>query len=126
MNQPNVAGNILELTELTKRFGGLVAVDSVSLSIKRGEVFALIGPNGAGKTTLFNSVTGLFQPTSGRVVIDGQEITGSKPHEVARKGIARTFQNIRLFNNLSALENVMIGRHVRTRAGVFGDRKSVV
>src|SRR5207248_11524168 len=82
--------SILELTELTKRFGGLLAVDSVSLQIKRGEVFALIGPNGAGKTTIFNSVTGMFRPTSGRVVFDGRVITGSKPHEVARLGIART------------------------------------
>src|SRR5256884_9882230 len=90
--------NILELTNLTKRFGGLVAVDNVSLHIKRGEVFALIGPNGAGKTTLFNNVTGLFQPTAGRVVFDGRDITGSKPHQVARLGIARTFPNIRLFD----------------------------
>ena len=118
MRQPG-AGNILELTELTKRFGGLVAVDSVSLSIKRGEVFALIGPNGAGKTTLFNSVTGLFQPTSGTVVFDGQEITGSKPHEVARKGIARTFQNIRLFDYMTALDNVMVGHHVRMKSKLW-------
>jgi len=83
------ADNILELTDLTKRFGGLVAVDNVSLSIKRGEVFALIGPNGAGKTTLFNNVTGLFQPTSGRVVFDGRDITGFKPHQVARRGNAK-------------------------------------
>ena len=118
MRQPG-AGNILELTELTKRFGGLVAVDNVSLSIKRGEVFALIGPNGAGKTTLFNSVTGLFQPTSGTVVFDGQEITGSKPHEVARKGIARTFQNIRLFDYMTALDNVMVGHHVRMKSKLW-------
>jgi branched-chain amino acid transport system ATP-binding protein len=114
--QPAGADNILELTEVTKRFGGLVAVDSVSLSIKRGEVFALIGPNGAGKTTLFNNVTGLFQPTSGRVVFDGRNITGSKPHEVARWGIARTFQNIRLFDYMSCLDNVRVGRHVRMKA----------
>jgi branched-chain amino acid transport system ATP-binding protein len=111
--------NILELTDLTKRFGGLVAVDGVSLSIKRGEVFALIGPNGAGKTTLFNTVTGLFQPTSGKVVFDGKEITGSKPHEVARFGIARTFQNIRLFDFMTALDNVRVGRHVRMRSKVW-------
>jgi branched-chain amino acid transport system ATP-binding protein len=111
--------NILELTDLTKRFGGLVAVDGVSLSIKRGEVFALIGPNGAGKTTLFNTVTGLFQPTSGKVVFDGKEITGSKPHEVARLGIARTFQNIRLFDFMTALDNVRVGRHVRMRSKVW-------
>jgi len=117
------ADNILELTNLTKRFGGLVAVDNVSLHIKRGEVFALIGPNGAGKTTLFNNVTGLFQPTSGRVVFDGRfdgrDITGSKPHQVARWGIARTFQNIRLFDYMSCLDNVRVGRHVRMKAKVW-------
>jgi branched-chain amino acid transport system ATP-binding protein len=111
--------NILELTELTKRFGGLVAVDGVSLKIKRGEVFALIGPNGAGKTTLFNSVTGLFAPTSGTVVFDGKEITGSKPHQVARLGIARTFQNIRLFDFMTALDNVRVGHHVRMKARMW-------
>jgi branched-chain amino acid transport system ATP-binding protein len=117
--QPAVTENILELTDLTKRFGGLLAVDKVSLHIKRGEVFALIGPNGAGKTTLFNNVTGLFQPTSGRVVFDGRDITGSKPHEVARWGIARTFQNIRLFDYMSCLDNVRVGRHVRMRAKLW-------
>jgi branched-chain amino acid transport system ATP-binding protein len=111
--------NILELTNLTKRFGGLVAVDNVSLHIKRGEVFALIGPNGAGKTTLFNNVTGLFQPTSGRVVFDGRDITGFRPHEVARLGIARTFQNIRLFDFMTSLDNVRVGRHVRMRAKLW-------
>ena len=111
--------NILELTDLTKRFGGLVAVDSVSLHIRRGEVFALIGPNGAGKTTLFNSVTGLFQPTSGRVVFDGKEITGSKPHEVAKQGIARTFQNIRLFDYMTAMDNVRVGHHVRMKSRLW-------
>ena len=112
-------GNILELTGLTKRFGGLVAVDNVSFSIKRGEVFALIGPNGAGKTTLFNNVTGLYQPTAGRVVFDGRDITGFKPHQVARWGIARTFQNIRLFDYMSCLDNVRVGRHVRMKAKVW-------
>jgi branched-chain amino acid transport system ATP-binding protein len=117
--QPAVTENILELTNLTKRFGGLLAVDNVSLHIKRGEVFALIGPNGAGKTTLFNNVTGLFQPTSGRVVFDGRNITGSKPHEVARLGIARTFQNIRLFSYMSCIDNVRVGRHVRMRSKLW-------
>jgi branched-chain amino acid transport system ATP-binding protein len=112
-------GNILELTGLTKRFGGLVAVDNVSFSIKRGEVFALIGPNGAGKTTLFNNVTGLYQPTAGRVVFNGRDITGFKPHQVARYGIARTFQNIRLFDYMSCLDNVRVGRHVRMKAKVW-------
>jgi len=111
--------HILELTNLTKRFGGLVAVDNVSFSIKRGEVFALIGPNGAGKTTLFNNVTGLYTPTAGRVVFDGRDITGYKPHQVARYGIARTFQNIRLFDFMSCLDNVRVGRHVRMKAKVW-------
>ena len=119
ISQPNTSENILELTNLTKRFGGLVAVDGVSLEIRRGEVFALIGPNGAGKTTLFNSVTGLFQPTSGKVVFDGREITGSKPHEVAKLGIARTFQNIRLFDFMTALDNVRVGHHVRMKAALW-------
>ena len=119
MSERAATENILELTELTKRFGGLVAVDGVSLLIKRGEVFALIGPNGAGKTTLFNSVTGLFAPTSGKVVFDGKEITGSKPHQVAKQGIARTFQNIRLFDFMTALDNVRVGHHVRMKARVW-------
>src|SRR5947207_6490020 len=114
--------DILQLTDLTKRFGGLVAVDKVSLHIKRGEVFALIGPNGAGKTTLFNNVTGLFQPTSGSVVFDGRDITGSRPHEVAKLGIARTFQNIRLFDFMTCLDNVRVGRHVRMKSTVFDSR----
>jgi len=113
------ADNILELTNLTKRFGGLVAVDDVSLHIKRGEVFALIGPNGAGKTTLFNNVTGLYQPTSGRVMFDGRDITGFKPHQVARYGIARTFQNIRLFDYMSCLDNVRVGRRSKVWDSLF-------
>jgi branched-chain amino acid transport system ATP-binding protein len=119
IDNPGGTDNILELTNLTKRFGGLVAVDGVSLEIRRGEVFALIGPNGAGKTTLFNSVTGLFQPTSGKVVFDGREITGSKPHQVARLGIARTFQNIRLFDFMTAMDNVRVGHHVRMKAALW-------
>src|SRR4029077_19631208 len=111
--------NGLARTNLTKRFGGLVAVDNVSLHIKRGEVFALIGPNGAGKTTLFNNVTGLFQPTAGRVIFDGRDITGSKPHQVAKLGIARTFQNIRLFDYMTCIDNVRVGRHVRMQAKLW-------
>ena len=112
-------GNILEVTNLTKRFGGLVAVDNVSLHIERGEIFALIGPNGAGKTTLFNNITGLFSPTAGRVVFDGRDITGFKPHQVARYGIARTFQNIRLFDYMTCIDNVRVGRHVRMHAKLW-------
>ncbi|HEY5896840.1 MAG TPA: ABC transporter ATP-binding protein [Burkholderiales bacterium] len=111
---------LLEVRDAGKRFGGVHALDAVSFSIAPGEIFGLIGPNGAGKTTLFNVLTGVYAPDSGAFVFDGRTVTGLRPHEIAAAGIARTFQNIRLFANLSALENVMIGRHVRTRAGVIG------
>jgi branched-chain amino acid transport system ATP-binding protein len=111
---------LLEAKGLSKRFGGVQALQGVSFSIARGEIYGLIGPNGAGKTTLFNLLTGIYAPDSGGFAFDGRSLAGLKPHEVARAGIARTFQNIRLFANLSALENVMIGRHCRTRAGVLG------
>jgi len=103
-----------------KRFGGLQALSGVSFAIRRGEIYGLIGPNGAGKTTLFNLLTGIYAADSGGFEFDGAPLDGLAPHQVAARGIARTFQNIRLFANLSALENVMIGRHVRTRAGVIG------
>jgi len=105
---------------VSKRFGGVAALSDVSFSISRGEIYGLIGPNGAGKTTLFNVLTGIYAPDAGDFTFDGHPLAGLKPHEVTARGIARTFQNIRLFANLSALENVMIGRHVRTRAGVVG------
>ncbi|MFZ5512090.1 MAG: ABC transporter ATP-binding protein [Pseudomonadota bacterium] len=111
---------LLETRGISKRFGGVQALADVSFGIRRGEIFGLIGPNGAGKTSLFNVLTGLYVPDSGEVIFDGQSLKGLKPNEVAERGIARTFQNLRLFGNLSALENVMIGRHVRTHAGVFG------
>jgi len=120
---------LLQAERITKRFGGVQALSEVSFSIRSGEIFGLIGPNGAGKTTLFNVLTGLYAPDAGAFLFGGRDLTGLKPHEVAAAGIARTFQNIRLFANLSALENVMIGRHVRTHAGVFGavlrDRKTL-
>ncbi|MGA8005475.1 MAG: ABC transporter ATP-binding protein [Burkholderiales bacterium] len=103
-----------------KRFGGVQALSDVSFAIRRGEIYGLIGPNGAGKTTLFNVLTRIYEPDEGEFDFDGAPLAGLKPHLVAERGIARTFQNIRLFANLSALENVMIGRHVRTRAGVVG------
>jgi branched-chain amino acid transport system ATP-binding protein len=109
----------LEVNRLTRRFGGVTAVDGVSFAVNRGEVFGVIGPNGAGKTTLFNLVTGITPPTSGTLLHDGTDITAARPHQVARRGIARTFQNIRLFTELSALENVMIGRHCHTHSGLF-------
>ena len=110
---------ILRIENVTKRFGGLVAVDDVSFDVKRGEVFALIGPNGAGKTTLFNSITGIFPPTDGRVVFEGRDIAGAKPHQAAALGIARTFQNIRLFEYMSAVDNVRVGQHCRTKSKLW-------
>jgi branched-chain amino acid transport system ATP-binding protein len=112
-------GYILRLHNVTRRFGGLVAVDDVTFDVRRGEVFALIGPNGAGKTTLFNGITGLIPPSSGVVEFAGRDITGRRPHEVAGAGIARTFQNIRLFDYMSALDNVRVGQHCRMRAKVW-------
>jgi branched-chain amino acid transport system ATP-binding protein len=111
---------LLEVVGAAKRFGGLQALDNVSFSIARREIYGLIGPNGAGKTTLFNLLTGVYVPDAGSFRFQGRELARRPPHEIAAAGIARTFQNIRLFANLSALENVMIGRHVRTHAGVFG------
>ena len=111
---------LLDARKLTRRFGGVQALTDVSFAIDRGAIYGLIGPNGAGKTTLFNLLTGIYAPDGGGFVFDGASLAGLKAHEVAARGIARTFQNIRLFANLSALENVMIGRHVRTRTGVVG------
>ena len=111
---------ILSMRGVSKRFGGLQALSDVSLTIERGDIYGVIGPNGAGKTTLFNVLTGLYQPDEGDFDFDGKPLRVEKPHQVAARGIARTFQNIRLFHNMTALENVMVGRHVRTRAGVFG------
>ena len=111
---------LLEASGVGKRFGGVQALSGVSFSIATGDIYGLIGPNGAGKTTLFNLLTGIYPPDRGSFLFTGKNITGLKPDQIAKAGIARTFQNIRLFANLSALENVMIGRHVRTRAGVVG------
>ncbi|MDK2123815.1 ABC transporter ATP-binding protein [Parachitinimonas caeni] len=111
---------LLEIQGIHKRFGGLHALNDVSLSIKRGEIYGLIGPNGAGKTTLFNVLTGLYQPDEGKFTFNGKDLFRQKPHVVVGSGIARTFQNIRLFANMTAKENVMVGRHVRSGAGVFG------
>ena len=111
---------LLRANGVGKSFGGVQALADVSFTINHGEIYGLIGPNGAGKTSLFNVLTGIYTPDRGEFIFEGLPLTGLKPHEVAARGIARTFQNIRLFGNLSALENVMIGRHVRTRAGVWG------
>ncbi|HKU70483.1 MAG TPA: ABC transporter ATP-binding protein [Burkholderiales bacterium] len=111
---------LLAASGISKRFGGLQALTDVSVSVARGEIFGLIGPNGAGKTTLFNVLTGVYPPDAGEFSFAGTRLSGAKPHRVAAAGIARTFQNIRLFANMSALENVMVGRHVRTGCGVAG------
>ncbi|PJF35179.1 MAG: high-affinity branched-chain amino acid ABC transporter ATP-binding protein LivG [Candidatus Thermofonsia Clade 1 bacterium] len=110
---------VLEVRHITRRFGGLYAVDNVSFAVQRGEIFGLIGPNGAGKTTLFNVITGMTPPTHGELFYEGINITNKRPHEIAMLGVARTFQNIRLFGTLTALENVMIARHIHTKSGVL-------
>lgn len=114
---PSSAPPLLEMSKLTKSFGGLMAVDHVSGIVRRGEIKGIIGPNGAGKTTVFNLISGVYQPTSGDICFDGQSIVGLKPHQIATRGLARTFQNVRLFDTMTVLENVMIGRHIRTHAG---------
>ena len=112
--------NILEARSVTKQFGGLTAVNDVSFSIPRRSIVSLIGPNGAGKTTFFNILTGLYKPTLGRVSFDDVNITAGRPDKIMALGMARTFQNIRLFGTMSALENVMVGQHARMKAGLFG------
>lgn len=111
---------LLSIENVTKRFGGLAALENVSLSVQAGEIYGLIGPNGAGKTTLFNCMTGLYTVTSGSVRLDGVPVQTRKPHEIVKLGFARTFQNIRLFANMTVLENVMVGRHARSQANVLG------
>ena len=111
---------ILEVRDVSKRFGGLQALSDVNLHIEQGQVYGLIGPNGAGKTTFFNVITGLYTPDSGSFELAGQRYEPTAVHKVAQAGIARTFQNIRLFAEMTALENVMVGRHVRTHSGVLG------
>ena len=115
-----MAAVLLEAKAVAKHFGGVKALRDVSLTIRQGEIYGLIGPNGAGKTTFFNCMTGLYIPDGGAFVFDGAPLTADAPHKAAERGIARTFQNIRLFANMTALENVMVGRHVRTAAGVLG------
>jgi branched-chain amino acid transport system ATP-binding protein len=109
----------LEVTNLTKRFGGLTAVGNVDMHIDDNEIIGLIGPNGAGKTTFFNMLTGMYVPTEGKVVYKGKDITGLKPFKITDIGLARTFQNIRLFKSMTVLENVMVGMHIRNKSSVF-------
>jgi branched-chain amino acid transport system ATP-binding protein len=112
-------GDILVAEKVRKEFGGLVATDDVDFTIPREKVVSLIGPNGAGKTTFFNMLTGVYKPTSGRIVFDGEDVTGKPPHAITEKGIGRTFQNIRLFQNMTALENVLVGMHCRLKGGIL-------
>lgn len=111
---------LLNASHVTKRFGGLTAVDKVDLVIEEGMIASLIGPNGAGKTTFFNCITGFYRPEEGEITFNGQSLVGLRPDVITASGIARTFQNIRLFNNMTALENVMVGQHSRMKAGLFG------
>ncbi len=110
---------LLEVTRLRKEFGGLVAVDDVDFQIEERAISSLIGPNGAGKTTFFNMLTGVYKPTAGRIVFDGADVTGKPPHAVTERGVGRTFQNIRLFQNMTSLENVLVGMHSRLKGNVF-------
>jgi len=112
---------LLDLTGVTKVFGGLTAVDGVTIQVNKGEIFSIIGPNGAGKTTVFNLITGIYKPDRGTMIFNGQSISGLSPDRVLRRGITRTFQNIRLFNNMSVLENIMVGQHTK----IPGDLPSV-
>jgi len=110
---------VLETDKLTKKFGGLIAVNNFDLKVSQGEISSLIGPNGAGKTTVFNVVTGIYKADGGKVLFKGEDLAGKKPHQIIKKGIARTFQNIRLFSNMTCLENVMAGQHCRSREGTW-------
>jgi branched-chain amino acid transport system ATP-binding protein len=113
-------GSVLSTERVTKAFGGLVAVSDISIAVAPRSIVSIIGPNGAGKTTFFNMLTGLYKPTAGRINFDGRDVTGKRPDIITSMGVARTFQNIRLFSTMSALENVMVGEHSRMRAGLFG------
>ncbi len=115
-----VTGNLLVAEKVRKEFGGLVATDDVDFTIPLGSIVALIGPNGAGKTTFFNQITGVYVPTSGSILFDGIEVVGKPPHAIVELGVGRTFQNIRLFAQMTALENVLVGMHCRLRGGIVG------
>jgi len=110
---------VLECIDVERRFGGLVAVTGVDLVIQKGEIFGLVGPNGSGKTTLTNAITGFYPPNVGRIKLDGKDITGTAPHKVAGMGVARTFQNLALFNGMSVLDNILLGRHIHMNPGVI-------
>src|SRR5574340_572014 len=110
---------LLKVSGLTRKFGGLTAVDGVDLDVQKGQIFSVIGPNGAGKTTVFNLITGIYEPTAGDIFFEGQSVAGKRPDQVLRRGIARTFQNIRLFNNMTVLENVLVGQHTKMPGDVI-------
>jgi branched-chain amino acid transport system ATP-binding protein len=112
--------DLLVATKVRKEFGGLLASDDIDFTVPRGAIVALIGPNGAGKTTFFNQLTGVYKPTSGSIVFDGDEVAGRPPHAITERGIGRTFQNIRLFTQMTAVENVLVGMHCRLRSGILG------
>jgi branched-chain amino acid transport system ATP-binding protein len=120
MNATEANGSILAARNVTKAFGGLVAVEDVTFEIAPRSIASIIGPNGAGKTTFFNMLTGLYKPTAGAISFQGRDITGTRPDIITALGVARTFQNIRLFSTMSATENVMVGQHARMHAGLFG------
>ena len=117
---PSAGNALLELRSVTKTFGGLTAVSDVNLIVRPREIVSVIGPNGAGKTTVFNLVTGIYKPTSGAILLNGNSIVNLSPDRIVKQGITRTFQNIRLFNNMTVLENVLVGQHTRLKAGVMG------
>ncbi len=115
-----VGDDLVEVRNMTMKFGGLLALDDISFTIKRGEILGLIGPNGAGKTTCFNAMTGVYKPTNGQVLLEGKLLNGMKQHKITRAGLARTFQNIRLFGEMTALENVVVGLDARHKTSVIG------
>src|SRR5438093_12320288 len=113
-------GALLKLTKVSKNFGSLAAVQKLDLEVKPQEIISVIGPNGAGKTTVFNLITGIYRPSSGDILLAGRSLSGLSPDKVLRRGIARTFQNIRLFNNMTVLENVLVGQHTQLKARILG------
>lgn len=123
MKSPDSSGNghapVLECRGVERRFGGLVAVTGVDMAVEKGEIFGLVGPNGSGKTTLTNAITGFYPPQKGQILLEGRDITGTAPHKVAAMGVARTFQNLALFNGMSVLDNILLGRHIHMKPGVI-------
>ena len=116
----NSMDQLLSVENLIIRFGGIIAVNNVSFSVGKGNIFAIIGPNGAGKTTIFNAISGIYRPDSGSIIYNNENIDSIKPHLIAKRGIARTFQNIELFSRMTAMENIMLGRHIHMKSGLLG------